>query len=204
MLAHSPTRPSAKELQILAAARAAFLEMGYAATSMDLVAQQARVSKTTLYTRYPSKEALFAAVIHAECEHYPFIPAEEFLTLPPSEALRRIGLAFLTLILSPAAIRVFRIVIAESDRFPELAQTFHQSGPQPTKCAIHDYMAEAKDRGLLAIEDPTFAACQFLASLEGDLHFTILMGIRPPPTAEEIETQVARAVKLFLDGALPR
>ena len=60
-------QPDAKEEKILAAARDLFLELGYAATSMDLVAQRAKASKTTLYTRFPSKETLFAETISTEC-----------------------------------------------------------------------------------------------------------------------------------------
>ena len=41
-------KPDAKEAQVLAAAREVFLELGYEATSMDLVARRAHASKTTL------------------------------------------------------------------------------------------------------------------------------------------------------------
>lgn len=193
-----------KEEQILDAAKAAFMELGYAGTSMDLVAQQARVSKTTLYTRYPSKQALFAATITRECQRYEVMLPDSFYSLPVAEALGRIAKGFLTLVCSPAAIRVYRIVIAESERFPELAQIFHDSGPEPTKCAIGQYMGEAARRGLLDIDDPHFAACQFIVSLQGELHFEAMLGVRPIPSEAEIDIQAGKAVDFFLKGALPR
>src|SRR5687768_754702 len=81
-------RQDPKAERILEAAKEAFMELGFAATSMDMVAQRARASKTTLYTRFPSKEALFAATISAECERrgMQFRP-ETFDGVPVEEAL---------------------------------------------------------------------------------------------------------------------
>src|ERR1700722_8250715 len=91
-----------KEQQILAAAKELFLERGYATTSMDMVAQRARASKTTLYTRFPSKEALFAATITAECEARGMVfRPSDFDHLPIAEALHQIGRRFVDLICSP-------------------------------------------------------------------------------------------------------
>ena len=41
-----------------------FLAEGYGATSIEAVAQRARISKRTFYHRYPDKAALFGAVVH--------------------------------------------------------------------------------------------------------------------------------------------
>src|ERR1700759_4367754 len=40
-----------------------FQSNGYGATSMNAIARRARVSKTTLYSRFPSKESLFRAAM---------------------------------------------------------------------------------------------------------------------------------------------
>src|SRR4051794_29835336 len=54
--------------RVLAAAGKCFIENGYAATSMKLIASAAGVTKPTLYQRYVDKEALLRAVVHARVE----------------------------------------------------------------------------------------------------------------------------------------
>jgi TetR/AcrR family transcriptional regulator, mexJK operon transcriptional repressor len=194
-----------KEAQILAAAREAFLELGYAKTSMDTVAQRARASKTTLYTRFPSKEVLFAAVISEECRRrgMDFTPAE-FAGIEPDAALREIGRRFLDLILSSEALRMDQIVTGEAARFPEVASTFRREGPERVIAAVACYFSDGAARGVFAAEDPQFLAGQFLTAVKGMLHEECMMGLREPPTADERTRFIARAVDLFLRGARPR
>lgn len=193
----------AKEEQILDAAREAFLELGYTGTSMDHVAQRARVSKTTLYNHFSSKEALFGAVIKAECEGLgmAFDPVE-LMGLSAEEALNRIGRAFLHLIYSPAAIRMERIVTGEAARFPEVAAIFYREGPGRVIAAVTAYMTAARAHGLLDCEDPAFAAGQYLMAMKGTTHCQLVMGVAEPP--DDINAFVARAVRLLLDGLRPR
>ena len=56
-------RAQAKREQILSGARKVFLREGFAATSTDVIAREAGVSKRTLYAYYPSKEELFGDVL---------------------------------------------------------------------------------------------------------------------------------------------
>src|SRR5215471_10405262 len=60
---------NARVRRILAAARSLFLNLGYGETSMDAIARRAAVSKATLYSHFDGKDALFAALIMAECRH---------------------------------------------------------------------------------------------------------------------------------------
>ena len=182
------TRSDERERRILDAARDAFRENGFAATSMDRVANRARVSKTTLYTRFPSKEALFAAAIARECEErgMRFKP-EEFDGLPVEEALNRIGRRFLDLLMSGPAIRVTQIVTGEAARFPDLARIFYDAGPGPAIACVAAYLARARDKGELAIEDPTFAAGQLLQGLKGMAASKVELGLCTlmPPADQE-------------------
>lgn len=193
-----------KEQHLLAAASKAFMELGYAATSMDEVARRARASKTTLYSRFPSKEALFAAAISAECARQMPMDASELAGLPVEEALRRIGRRFVDLIFSHQALHVERIVTGEAGKFPEVAEVFYRSGPQRVTNAVADYLAGAAARGELALADPLFAAGQFLAGLKGKTHCECTFGQRAAPSPEERDEMVAKTVELFLNGARPR
>jgi TetR/AcrR family transcriptional repressor of mexJK operon len=195
------TREDAKESKILAAAFEMFLDLGYAGTSMDLVAQRARASKTTLYTRFPSKEALFAATISAACQRRMSFEAHALSSLPVEEALIRIARQFLDLIYSPEALRMEQILTGEATRFPEAAQIFYQAGPARVREAVARYFETASERGLLRVEDPVFAAGQFLAAMKGMPHCELMMSVRPPPAPDEREAFIAKAVTLFLEGA---
>ncbi|HLY57040.1 MAG TPA: TetR/AcrR family transcriptional regulator [Stellaceae bacterium] len=193
-----------KEAKILASAKDSFLELGFAATSMDLVAQRARASKTTLYTRFPSKEALFEAVIASECEAYGlrFTP-DDFAGLPVDEALRSIAGRFLDLICSPQCLKVEQMILGEAARFPEIARSFENEGPERVCTAVAAYFADAAGRGLLDIADPRFAAEHFLSSLKGPCHHDAILR-RPLKQGPEREAFIAETVKLFLNGALRR
>lgn len=203
--APDPATLDRKEHQILAAARDAFLKHGYAGTSMDLVVGSARVSKATLYSRFPSKEALFAATMAAECGRrgMRFAP-DEFAHLPVDEALRQIGLRFVALVQSPEAVRVMQIVTGEAARFPELGRTFFEAGPARARAAVAAYLTDAAARGVLALGDPDFAAGQFLMACKGEACLRTELGIDPALTPAERELHVAKVVRLFLAGASPR
>lgn len=194
-------RPDPKLDKILPAAKAAFLEHGFAAASMDRIAQAARVSKTTLYTRFPSKEALFAATVETECRRSGMrFSADAFDDVPIDEALRRIGRRFLALLWSPEAMRLRQTVTGEVTRFPELAEIFCSSGPDRGCEAVTQFFARALALGRLPPSDfePEFLAGQFLAALKGRLDWDLSFGRRPLPTEEECGRHVDAAVTLFL------
>ena len=188
-----------KPAQILEAAGRLFLEAGYGAVSMDTVARTANVSKATLYAHFRSKEELFAAMVACECrDHMASLSSQEVGRLAVPEALRQIGRRFLALVLSPKALAGYRMVIGESPRFPELARAFYLSGPARSLDQMTAFLADADHRGRLRVADPRRAAERFLVMLKGDLHLRLLLGMREPPTPEEIDAQVEATVAFFL------
>lgn len=190
--------------KILDAAKQAFLERGYAETSMDLVAKQASASKTTLYTRFPSKEALFAATIERECcRRGVLLEPEDLHGQPIAEALFCFGHRFLDLLASPEAVRVQQIVTGEAARFPELAQLYFQSGPLRTIEAAERLFAAAVRQGQLRGDDPAFMARQFLGMIKGFVDCEAVATCMPIPP-EQRDDYLRRAVDLFLAGAAPR
>jgi len=198
------SKPDAKAEQILAASREIFLEIGYAAASMDLVAQRARVSKTTLYTRFPSKEELYTATIGAECERrgMRFQP-DEFDGLPLRDVLIQVGGRFVELIWSNDAIRVYRSVLGESLRMPEVSRLYFQAGPEKGIATFTALFERLNQRGLIRTPDPAFAAMQFLGAMQGGPHCALVVGLCPEPSAEERVAFVAKAVDLFIQGVTP-
>lgn len=194
--------PDAKSDKILAAATAIFLEAGYAAASMDAVAKQAQVSKTTLYSRFASKESLFAACVGAVCDaHCAAIAPEMIDGVAISTALELIGDGFLALAWSPASLRGQQIIIGEAPRQPDLARIFYEAGPAQTVEMVTRVFERAASQGRLAVKDPAFAATTFIAALLGHIDCQLRLGLCPPPDAEQRRSHVRAVVELFLEGA---
>jgi TetR/AcrR family transcriptional repressor of mexJK operon len=198
-LSASITRLDRRELKILEASRELFLEMGYAMTSMDQVAHRARVSKTTLYTRFPSKEQLFFATIRWRCsEHGMVFSPDSFDELPIKDALRAIAHRFLDMLGSPEAIRIEQVVMGESLRFPEVARIFTEAGHLQTIMTVSAFMAHAIERGQLAAWDPTLMARHFLTVIKAH-------GAGGDPSCPvPMPLGLDSSLDLFLNGALLR
>jgi AcrR family transcriptional regulator len=198
----APT-PSRRELrrldrrrQILAAARASFMDHGYAATSMSAIAAELGGSKTTLWTYFPSKEELFAAMLEEEIGRF---RAELLAMLDLSgglaETLRRFCRTLLAKISAPESIRLHRIVAAEAGRFPELGRIFYERAPRHTQQKLAAYLEEAMNRGDLRVADPMLAAQQLLALLQSRLYLVRLCNVG---IATDLDQDVEAAVDTFL------
>lgn len=195
----APSDP--KTERILSASREAFLELGYAATSMDLVAQRARVSKTTLYTRFPSKDDLYVATINAECERRGLrFRSDAFDHLPLEEALYQAGRRFVELIWAPEVVKMHRSVMGEVGRFPDMARLYFEEGAEKAIQSFTALFERLAARGLATIEDAEFTAVQFLAAMDGGQKCALELGVCPPLPSEERDRFVRRAVTLFVRG----
>src|ERR1700730_17242476 len=151
--------PNSKAESILAAAKRSFLAAGFGAVSMDTIAREAGVSKATVYAHFAGKEDLFGAVIGRECERYfaRFSAGE----LDPSDvcaSLTVLGRRFLELLLSPDAIGLYRIILAEVTRFPVLGEVFWRAGPERQRLQIEAFLKSAIASGTLSITDTSLSA----------------------------------------------
>ena len=122
--------PSPKAQEILQAARGVFIAKGFEAASMDAVAKAAGVSKATVYAHFKSKSDLFAAIVAQVAGRLTGeIRAIMEAHLPLRQALTRIGQHFLEVLIDPERVRMFRMMVAEADRFPDLGRIFYRAGP---------------------------------------------------------------------------
>ncbi len=175
------------------------MEQGFGAASMDAIAKVATVSKATLYAHFESKEQLFADMVRAECvKHARLMEAAECDERDPRAALTEIGAAFLGLLMSAPALAVYRMVVSETPRFPELGRVFFASGPARVRERILAYLAEAGRRGLLSVPDPAVAAEQFIGLLMVPLHMHRLLGVIEEPDEARLRVAVDRAVETFM------
>ena len=193
-----------KAQQILDGAKAVFAAAGYEGASMSEIAARAGVSKGTLYNYFPSKERLFAACIH---EHKRTIAGAVFALDPDAPDLHReltsLGLRYFELLTRPQLMSVYRSVIAESPKFPELRRIFYEAGPRFGIGRLAEFLRAVTARGRLAIADPDLAAAQFLMLCRADLYHRKLLCLIDEVDEAELRAVVASAVKLFLKGYAP-
>src|SRR3546814_2898841 len=97
---------SPKRAAIIAAATDLFTHSGYGAVSMDAIAAKAGVSKRTVYSHFPGKDVLFAAVMTRHCSTVSGAAGWELdPEVEPREMLTDRGRRFLTLITSRESVR---------------------------------------------------------------------------------------------------
>ncbi|MDX1779974.1 MAG: TetR/AcrR family transcriptional regulator [Thalassovita sp.] len=192
-------RTGRKFEQVLQGARQVFLADGFEGASVDDIARAAGVSKATLYSYFPDKRLLFMEVARSECERQ----ADEAVELadfnaPPKDILRFAARKTVEILTSRFSQRIFRICVAESERFPELGREFYQTGPVMGRQRLADYLKGACDRGELSIEDVDLAADQFIELCKVDIYARMIFGISSEFSQPEIDRVVDGAVEMFM------
>jgi TetR/AcrR family transcriptional repressor of mexJK operon len=188
-----------KFAQVLEGARAVFLRDGFEGASVDDIARAAGVSKATLYSYFADKRLLFMEVVKQECDQQSQDAMDEIDREAPVEAvLEAAARHLLRFLLSDFSRRVFRICVAESERFPELGREFYNSGPAHVRAELSAFLGEAVERGELAIDDLQLAADQFAELCKADLHPRMVFGVSNGFTEQEIERVITGAVGMFM------
>ena len=195
-------RQAAKRAEILAAATEVFFEEGYGRASMDQVLARTGGSKRTLYKHFRSKEELFAAIVTNVSDRVlaalrPPLDASDI-----RETLVTMGVGYLTVLLSPDGLALYRAMVSEAPHFPELAQTFFANGPGRASSHLAGFFRDQESRGALRVADPQLAAAQFLGMVRGDLHLAAVLSVRRP-AKRQIRKTVEQGVETFLCGAAP-
>jgi TetR/AcrR family transcriptional regulator, mexJK operon transcriptional repressor len=191
------------EASILDHATAAFLSEGYAATSIEVIARQARVAKRTIYARWNGKPALFLGVLQRLVSGW-ILSADLWHETDDLEAALRVAArGILRVGLTPEAIALHRLMVAEAGRFPELRTIMAQAGTREGVGRIAALLEAAVAAGKLRPLDSGFAAEQFLhLVLAGPQRRAV--GLGPSLNGDQIDAWGEAAVQLFLSGCLPR
>lgn len=198
-LASPKVRKGRKYDQVLDGARRVFMADGFDGASVDDIARAASVSKATLYSYFPDKRLLFLEVASAECIRQSQEAIKSIdMAAPPRQVLGQAGRHFLRFLTSPFGQRVFRLCVAESERFPELGRKFYNSGPAVMRTEMARYFAGAVGRGELQIDDHVLAADQFGELCKADLWSRLIFGMITSVSAADIDRVVDGAVETFL------
>lgn len=193
------TRTGRKLQQVLDGAREVFMRDGFEGASVDDIARAAGVSKATLYNYFPDKRMLFLEVAKAECRAQSDAAVAQIgVTDDVRAAMTSAAKRMVRFFMSDVGMQVYRIVVGENQRFPELGREFYETGPAQVREILREFLQRGIDAGKLKIDDLDLAVDQFPELCKAGLHMPMAIGIREKPTEEEIDRVVESAVDMFL------
>ncbi len=200
------TRPRGeiRRTQILDTAATVFLEHGYAGTTIELIVARAGASKGTIYSFFGNKEGLFGALIE---ERTDFILADfPDLTIDDVDVravLAAIASRYMDLVMSPDAIGLYRLILAEGARFPDLVKVFYRVGPDRVTTQVAEVLRLWARDGQIRVDDPVRVATQFLDAIRGELHLRVVAGLPPGDLPHAIRENILHAVETFWRALQP-
>jgi AcrR family transcriptional regulator len=171
----APSRKQDRHEQILAAAFEVFAVHGYEAARIDEVARRAGIAKGTVYLYFRDKEKLFQAVVRNLIPKRFDILANSF-SGPPDVLLRELLSGMYTNIVRNEKVRsIVRMLVAESGRFPQLAEIYHQEVIVPGMKAMRQTLNRGIEEGVFhtsgAVEFPQIIAGPALTAMVWQLLF---------------------------------
>ncbi|WP_330999022.1 TetR/AcrR family transcriptional regulator [Mangrovicoccus algicola] len=185
--------------QVVAGARDVFMQEGFEGASVDAIARAAGVSKATLYSYFTDKRQLFLEVARCECQRQSEQARAHALGgRSVRETLTDIAQRLTAFVLSDFGQSVFRLCVAEAERFPELGRAFYRSGPEQARRSIAEYFRQAVEAGELEIEDCDFAAEQFTELCKAHLWSRLMFNMVSEVTPADVDRIITAAVDMFL------
>jgi TetR/AcrR family transcriptional regulator, mexJK operon transcriptional repressor len=192
-------RGETRRRELARVAEDVFLQFGYTDATMQTIASRAGASKETLYRHFVSKEALFAEVVHAHAVRL-LGPCDGLVTSgDPRHVLREVGLNLFRSMNGQDGLSIFRIVVGEAQRSPELGAIFLRHGPGLVHELLSNFLADATARGRMRCEDAAQATRLFLGAVLGSYHCLSLVDPCAPPLSDAlISAHVEAAVAMFM------
>lgn len=184
-------RQAAKRRQIADAATRLFLTQGFAGTSMDAITAEAGVSKQTLYSYFPTKVALLADVLNEASQRvFPTLPAPRQVDSVAElrEVLVRFATQLTHAMLSKEGISLFRLILGEAFRVPEMRALVQITLPVQLLGRIAQILELAHDKGLIRLTDPDLAPRLFLGPVMTYVALDGFLSVEPsaPPSEETL------------------
>jgi TetR/AcrR family transcriptional regulator, mexJK operon transcriptional repressor len=197
MTSENQTATLKKRTAITRAAAEMFVRHGYDATSMDLIAAAAQVSRQTIYNQFENKEKLFRTII-SSLNNEAVLPlaAPGRKTFSVRDTLLRLARSILATSLRPATLAVHRLVVAEAARFPELGPSIYAAGAAHAVEQLAEFLRQQTQLGRLDVRNPSAAAEQFFGMVKGFRQFRALVGVQP--RRGELDASAEEAVDTFL------
>jgi TetR/AcrR family transcriptional regulator, mexJK operon transcriptional repressor len=192
-------RGARRRVELVDVAEQLFLDRGYADTTMQMVAEAAGASKETLYRHFASKELLLAEIVGRKATLISGPDAAIEQGGPADQVLFEFGVGLLRIVLRNQSACLFRTVVAEAARSPQLGDLFYSRGPGVTTERLAAYLARASQSGELRCKDPLAAARLFLGAVVTHYHVRrLVQSSWKPPKEAEMRRHVKGAVDMFL------
>jgi len=184
---------------IVDAAFELFVELGFQATTLDKVAQRAKISKLSIYRHFENKEALFSATMAARCQQ--FVPQAFFEGVDGSaeDQLMAAGSSLLRTLLRSDVRSVEAMVMADKTNQKTLSKVHYEAGPAHVIAQIEALLRQLHAKGALNVPDPVQSARLFAALFKGsDLLLIARFDEARAEDDTEIESYCRSAVAMFI------
>lgn len=185
-----------KRSAILDGAKAVFLRQGFGLATMDDVASAAGVGKQTVYRHFGSKEALFVGLVSSMCAEVGALLADaqgEQSDDSPEAGLRRLGWLLAQSLIVPDYLRLYRAIVAEAERLPELGQVFYENGAKVVRAFAAKILRKRFDEPTAALR-----AATFVQLVLGDAYLELSIGYAVPDVDARFGVQIEEAVAVAL------
>ncbi|WP_328822718.1 TetR/AcrR family transcriptional regulator [Paraburkholderia domus] len=199
---HTSSFPGLSPLQcrkrsaILEGAKTVFLREGFGLATMDDVASAAGVGKQTVYRHFKSKEALFVGLVSAMCAQVGALLASaqgEQSDGAPEVELHELGWVMARSLITPDSLGLYRAIVAEAARFPELGQVFYENGAKVVRAFAATILRKRFDESTAALRAATFVQLTL-----GDAHLELTLGYTVPDVEARFAVQIDEAVAAAL------
>jgi AcrR family transcriptional regulator len=171
---------------------------------MSAIAADLGGSKTTLWSYFPNKQDLFAAVIDDMVDRYgEALRLELPVDADVAEVLSTMGISILHTITKPQIISLHRLVVGEAGRSSALGRMLWERGAGPGHERTANWLALQMERGTLGKADPAAAASHFVGLCQAGSFQRYLLGAIARPSPECLAADVALAVKAFMRAYAP-
>lgn len=188
------------------AAHDLFVEKGYEAATLNDIVRRSGGSLATLYALFENKPGLLKALVSERCKRIGgALDGAVAADRPPTEVLSAIAEEMLDMLFDGEFVGLFRIVLSQSARHPELGQQFYLSGPAQAQAKMAAYLTKLGATGQIAIDDPLSASRLFYQIVAGELKTRLMFGmplnLKPSDRARHVEFSVKAFLKIH-DGTL--
>ncbi|WP_335952352.1 TetR/AcrR family transcriptional regulator [Acinetobacter pittii] len=188
-----------KRARILQAAKAIFLKSGYHGTSMNQIAQEAGVTKLTVYNHFQDKVNLFICAITETCEET--LCTKQFDLDTSADFYQTLFIVCsraLQIIYSPEALKLDHVLLELAAEQNPLALQFFEASHTRMEKQLAEFFQKAAQLGFIQADDPIYQTELLLTLLLGVRHHKVLLGITAAPNAQELEQIIRDAINLFL------
>jgi TetR/AcrR family transcriptional regulator, mexJK operon transcriptional repressor len=185
-----------KRTAILDGAKAVFLSQGFGLATMDDVAAAAGVGKQTVYRHFKSKEALFVGLVSSMCAEVGGVLAgaqDDEADGSPEAELRKLGWMLAQSLITPDYLRLYRAIVAEAERLPELGQVFYENGAKVVRAFAATILRKRFDESTA-----TLRAATFVQLVLGDAYLELSIGFAVPDAEARFALQIDEAVAAAL------